>query len=280
MSSSLLTKPVLAASLVATSLLYISYLWLQSRQRDQEDNSGLPTQSSSSSQDQSSAETELQLDQVQERLHSIRRTRLDTLEEEPVQAEPEPVEQVVEAVEEKKETKKVPVYFGSTDIRYRHLETNHQEFVEQVVVKEEKQNTETATEQVVEVTPVTEDPVVEAEEDIEQPVEVSEIQVEDHKMTVEVSEAAPIPVPDVVSALNDPLCGSGGATPPGSDYSSSPVKSESAVSSKSSCEWSDLIEQDEKELQVRAQHTLRIRTVFIDHVISSGVQTRHERADL
>ena len=260
MSSSLLTKPVLAASLVATSLLYISYLWLQSRQRDQEDNSGLPTQSSS--QDQSSAETELQLDQVQERLHSIRRTRLDTLEEEPVQAEPEPVEQVVEAVEEKKESKKVPVYFGSTDIRYRHLETNHQEFVEQVVVKEEKQDTETATEQVVEVTPVTEDPVVEAEENFEKPVEVSEIQVEDHKMTVEVSEAAPIPVPDVVSALNDPLCGSGGATPPGSDYSSSPVKSESAVSSKSSCEWSDLIEQDEKELQVRAKHNVRTRTVF------------------
>ena len=261
MSSSSLTKPVLAASLVATSLLYISYLWLRSRQREQEENSSLPT---SSSQQQISAETELQLDQVQERLHSIRRTRLDTLEEEPVQPEPEPVKQEVEAVEEKKATKKVPVYFGSTDIRYRHLETNHQEFVEEVVeeekqnsetateqvVEEEKQNTETATEPVVEVTPVAEVTVVEVEEVVEKPVEVSELLVEDHKMTVEVSEASPIPVPDVVSALNDPLCGSGGATPPGSDYSSSPVKSESAVSSKSSCEWSDLIEQDEKELQV------------------------------
>ena len=208
------------------------------------------------------------MDQVQERLHSIRRTRLDTLEEEPVQPEPEPVKQEVEALEEKKATKKVPVYFGSTDIRYRHLETNHQEFVEEAVeeeeqntetateqvVEEEKQNTETATEPVVEVTPVAEVTVVEVEEVVEKPVEVSELLVEDHKMTVEVSEASPspIPVPDVVSALNDPLCGSGGATPPGSDYSSSPVKSESAVSSKSSCEWSDLIEQDEKELQVGA----------------------------
>lgn len=234
------------------------------------------------------------MDQVQERLHSIRRTRLDTLEEEPVQPEPEPVKQEVEAVEEKKETKKVPVYFGSTDIRYRHLETNHQEFVEEVVeeenqitetatetvVDEEKQNTDTATEPVVEVTPVAEVTVVEVEEVVEKPVEVSELLVEDHKMTVEVSEASPIPVPDVVSALNDPLCGSGGATPPGSDYSSSPVKSESAVSSKSSCEWSDLIEQDEKELQVRAYFIFPKYLEFYDYFILSGVQTRHQRADL
>ena len=246
-----LTKPVLAASLVATSLLTLSYLWLKSRQREQEENSSLQTSSSSNQPSVSSADTELQLDQVQERLHSIRRTRLDTLEEEPVQAEPEPVkEQEVKAVEEKKkETKKVPVYFGSTDIRYRHLESNNQEFVEQVVEGENK-TTETETEQAVEVTQVLEKQTV--EEVQENPVEVSEIQVEDHKMTVEMSESAsPIPVPDVISALNDPLCGSGGATPPGSDYSSSPIKSESAVSSKSSCEWSDLIEQDEKELQVR-----------------------------
>ena len=245
-----LTKPVLAASLVATSLLTLSYLWLKSRQREQEENSSLQTSSSSNQPSVSSADTELQLDQVQERLHSIRRTRLDTLEEEPVQAEPEPVkEQEVKAVEEKKkETKKVPVYFGSTDIRYRHLESNNQEFVEQVV-EEENKTTETETEQAVEVTQVLEKQTV--EEVQENPVEVSEIQVEDHKMTVEMSESAsPIPVPDVISALNDPLCGSGGATPPGSDYSSSPIKSESAVSSKSSCEWSDLIEQDEKELQV------------------------------
>jgi len=244
-----LTKPVLAASLVATSILTLSYLWLKSRQREQEENSS-PLTSSSNQPALSSADTELQLDQVQERLHCIRRTRLDTLEEEPVQAEPEPSkEQEVKAVEEKKkETKKVPVYFGSTDIRYRHLESNNQEFVEQVV-EEKSQPIETDTEQAVEVTQVSEEQSVEA---LEKPVEVSEIQVEDHKMTVEMSvveSASPIPVPDVISALNDPLCGSGGATPPGSDYSSSPVKSESAVSIKSSCEWSDLIEQDEKELQ-------------------------------
>ena len=234
-----LTKPVLAASLVASSLLYVSYLWLRSRQQEQEDNSN-PSTPSPSSLYKSSLDTEFQLDQVQERLHTIRRSRLDTLEEEPVQVEPEPepVKEELQAVEEKKAVKKVPVYFGSTDIRYRHTESSEQEFVEETV--EEEDQVEIITEETVEVTTVSESAVIE------------EIQaVEDHKMTVEVSEgvSCPAPVPDVVSALNDPLCGSGGATPPGSDYSSSPVKSESAAS-KSSCEWSDLIEQDEKELQV------------------------------
>mgnify|MGYP001225307997 FL=1 len=56
-----------------------------------------------------------------------------------------------------------------------------------------------------------------------------------------------IPVPDVISALNDPLC----AKSPGSDYSSSLSESESAVRSNSSWEWSDLIEHDEQELKVR-----------------------------
>ena len=58
-----------------------------------------------------------------------------------------------------------------------------------------------------------------------------------------VEESGLAPVPDVFSALNDPLCGESDS------YSSSPVKSESAQS-KSSCEWSDLIEQDLKEMQV------------------------------
>ena len=232
-----LTKPVLAASLVASSLLYVSYLWLRSRQQEQEDNSN-PSTPSPSSLYKSSPDTEFQLDQVQERLHTIRRSRLDTLEEEPVQVEPEPVKEELQAVEEKKAVKKVPVYFGSTDIRYGQTESSEQEFVEETV--EEEDQVEIITEETGGLTTVSESAVIE------------EIQaVEDHKMTVEVSEgvSCPAPVPDVVSALNDPLCGSGGATPPGSDYSSSPVKSESAAS-KSSCEWSDLIEQDEKELQV------------------------------
>ena len=101
----------------------------------------------------------LHLDQVQERLHSIRRARLDTLEEEPstcpdqedtvteiqtvsvdnivaevktsaevvaseeIVAEEAVVAEVSEEVEETVEEEKpsVPVQFSCTDIRYRHL---------------------------------------------------------------------------------------------------------------------------------------------------------------
>ena len=90
--------------------------------------------------------------------------------------------------------------------------------------------------------------------------ETSKANTQEIKMAVE--DTAPVSissqVPDVLSALNDPLCGSGDASSsPGSPehlYSSSPVKSDSAQS-KSSCEWSDLIEQDEKELRVRNKST-------------------------
>merc|ERR1711970_190616 len=55
-------------------------------------------------------------------------------------------------------------------------------------------------------------------------------------------------IPDVMSALKDPICNS--LTPPSPhSYSSSPVKSESSEGKSSSCEWSDLIEQDEREIQ-------------------------------
>ena len=68
---------------------------------------------------------------------------------------------------------------------------------------------------------------------------------------------------DVVSALNDPLCeGEGGSVSPPLSYSSSPVKSESAAS-KSSCEWSDLIEQDEKELQVSGCRSCRFIVIMM-----------------
>ena len=83
-----------------------------------------------------------------------------------------------------------------------------------------------------------------SEEKTENPQSVEDIEssetVEKCKMAVEETPLAT--VPDVLSALNDPLCGETDS------YSSSPVKSESAQS-KSSCEWSDLIEQDMKEMQ-------------------------------
>jgi len=59
------------------------------------------------------------------------------------------------------------------------------------------------------------------------------------KEAVEVSSPVKDPVPDVFTALKDPI---------GSPLSSSPVKSESSESQRSSEAWSDLIEQDEQEV--------------------------------
>merc|ERR1712142_96052 len=79
--------------------------------------------------------------------------------------------------------------------------------------------------------------------------EVSETSVE-IKMAVDESphQVSSSKIPDVLSALKDPICSP--LTPPSPhSYSSSPVKSEVSEGKASSCEWSDLIEQDERELQ-------------------------------
>ena len=207
-------KPVVACSLLATSVLYIGYLWFKHRQEETDLSSGASSPLSGSVPD---------FDQVQERLANIKRHRLDTLEEEPVTQETA-VEATSEATETKPEvvpdlsednSKSVKVHFACTDIRYRHLEQQEEDLT--VTIVEDK--SEVATE-------------------------------------MAVDDTVTSSVPDVMAALNDPLCGDNNNddTSPASplSYSSSPVKSESAQS-KSSCDWSDLIEQDEKEMQVCQQ---------------------------
>ena len=183
-------KPFVAASLVASTIVYIGYQWYKQRaeeargpedQEDQETSSPAP-------------HTELHLEQVQQRLHCIQRSRLETLVEESVSGD-----QQTEA-----DTKDETV----TDCEQDRTKTE-------------------PSEEITETTQSVED------------IESSETG-ENCNMAVEETPLAS--VPDVVSALNDPLCGETDS------YSSSPVKSESAQS-KSSCEWSDLIEQDMKEMQ-------------------------------
>ena len=213
-------KPVVLASLVATSVLTLGYLWIKHRQQESEQ------QEEFSSPSASSSVTDLHLDQVHQKLHCIKRSRLDTLEEEPVVSEQTQADTkddtVTENLSDNNSVANYKVHFASTDIRYRHLDNQSSE----QVIKNKQEVVETVK--------------VEKEEST--------------KMAVEETIKCSAPVPDVFSALNDPLCGSGGATPPSPhSFSSSPVKSESAHS-KSSCEWSDLIEQDEKELQVASNH--------------------------
>jgi len=258
-------KTVATASVLASSILYIGYLWYKHREEQQED-SYPPSPISPS------GVTEIQLDKVQEKLQSIKRSRLDTLEEEPV-THSTPFEEPPSKEAQLRDSKPV-VQFGSTDIRYRHLEQT--ETCEYIIVKEDAVETLKETEEVVvESTRVSKETITKAtSEDIHVPtVNISEATSAESKVSEEInplpvevekdsdkncSEMAvddtvnfSAPVPDVVSALNDPLCGSGSGdiTPPSPhSYSSSPVKSESAQS-KSSCDWSDLIEQDEKEIQ-------------------------------
>ena len=169
------TKPVVAASLLASTILYVGYLWY--KQRAEEGN-----QSSVASSDLSIGH---HLEQVEQKLQSVKRSRLETLEEEPASTE--------------------------------HL-------------NQDSEQDSTKTE------PSEENSVVREAPEVNDPLAES-------AMAVEESPPAP-PVPDVLSALNDPLC-----VEHDGYSSSSPVKSESAQS-KSSCEWSDLIEQDMKEMQV------------------------------
>jgi len=214
-------KPVVLASLVATSVLTIGYLWIKHRQEESEQEEELSSPASPSS---STSVTDLHLDQVHQKLNCIKRSRLDTLEEEPAVSEQTQAdtkdETVTENPSDNNSVANFKVHFASTDIRYRHLENQPSE-----QILENKVDTQS----IIETAPIEKE--------------------ETTKMAVEDAIKCSAPVPDVFSALNDPLCGSGGATPPSpNSFSSSPVKSESAHS-KSSCEWSDLIEQDEKELQ-------------------------------
>jgi len=201
--SLLVRKPVIACSIIASSIIIASYLWLKHRS-SKEDEEELP--------DAASTNSVPDLDQVQERLTTFKRHRLDTLEEEPAVQEStkDAVETVQEVTKESEvqEPAKTPVecHFACEDIRYK---PGYKAKTKAEISKPDSTENKMA--------------------------------VEDAAVTVSSAQ-----VPDVFSALNDPLCDSPGS--PHHLYSSSPVKSDSAQS-KSSCEWSDLIEQDEKELR-------------------------------
>ena len=151
--------------------------------------------------------------ELQEKLQSFCRSRLDTLEEETLEekenlkAAEEEVEQEAaatkdssesESVVEEVKTAKVEPIFYSTDIRYRHRPVS-----EGIVVEESDSESETMVEKVI-------DEVV---------------MVIDEELFLE--EIVPeVKVPSVMAALQDPLCL---ASPPSpNSYSSSPVKSEAS----------------------------------------------------
>ena len=148
--------------------------------------------------------------ELQEKLQSFCRSRLDTLEEETLEEKEHlrAVEEVEQAATTKDlsegksvtevKTPKVEPIFGSTDIRYRHRPIS-----EGIVIdKNDSESEEAMVEKVI-------DEVVMVLEEEEREEVVQEVKV-----------------PSVLAALQDPLCL---ASPPSpNSYSSSPVKSEAS----------------------------------------------------
>ena len=145
--------------------------------------------------------------ELQEKLQSFCRSKLDTLEEETLEEKEHlrAVEEVEQAATTKdsSETKSVPKVksakvepiFGSTDIRYRHRPIS-----EGIVIDKNDSDGEAMVEKVIDEVVM----VLDEREEVVQEVKV----------------------PSVLAALQDPLCL---ASPPSpNSYSSSPVKSEAS----------------------------------------------------
>jgi hypothetical protein len=216
-----LPRPLLAVSLLVPALAYIAYRWQTSRNQEPE------SEQCPSPQLSQSGDCILEFSEVQQRLQSIRRSRLDTLVEEVAEdntvsdtKEPQAAAEDVTVIEtESVKTTVVTAVFASTDIRYRQQASSDT-------------NVTHVNTKMVEVV-IEEELFEEAlDEDIEMPSVVIEMRSQEK-------------IPDVLSALQDPLCL---ASPPSPhSYSSSPVKSEASSEGRQSTEWSDLIEQDERD---------------------------------
>jgi len=277
--SSLVRKPLLAASVLVPALLYLGYRWVQHRNQEAEE------------PESESQEVNQDLQLVLERLDSYKRSRLDTLEEEPKDifseelikesvcevknsncellfeisevektevvdsedfiVEPQTGDQdAIEVVEEER-TKLISVepVFACTDIRYRHIESvvklSEIEVTEESIKKVTEQSIELVTEETIE--KVTEESTEKVTE------EIVEVTINMTGTETESTITMATKVPDVLACLQDALC----SPPSPHSYSSSPVKSEAGSSvaegnKSSSCEWSDLIEQDEREQKINS----------------------------
>jgi len=216
----------LAVSFILPAIAYLVYRWQRSRAQDEEE---VVFESESATAVQELLDQQKRVNkhqELQEKLQSFCRSKLDTLEEETLEEKEHlrAVEEVEQAAitKDSSETKSVPKVksakvepiFGSTDIRYRHRPVS-----EGIVIDKNDSDGEAMVEKVIDEVVM----VLDEREEVVQEVKV----------------------PSVLAALQDPLCL---ASPPSpNSYSSSPVKSEASSEGRQSTEWSDLIEQDERE---------------------------------
>lgn len=222
-------RPLVLLSLLLPAAIYLAYRWSSARAQESEDGesaSGGPR------------EQPLEIAEVQERLLSLRRGRLETLEESAEDSLPS--DERPEEQPEASQTKAV-------ETEVSEVKNVESEVTETEVIKHEVAETEVTKTKVEAVFACTDiryrnrAPV----EEVRMVEEVMEHMVIDEELFADpLLEEAEGKVPSAASALSDPLCL---ASPPSPhSYSSSPVKSE-ASSEGPSTQWSDLIEQDERE---------------------------------
>lgn len=202
---SLGSRPLLAVSLAIPSLLLIGYLWQKRRGEDSD------LIESDSDQILGAIDSR----EVSQKLESLNRSRLDCIEEERQEEQEERI-------------------FKSVNPR--------PDVAACVEVGEESLSSRSITTVSIETAPVETIPEVSSDstEGEISAVTVSSTSPESATMTLKEVHAEiekKDSVPDVFSALKDPIC----------ELSTSPVKSESSDSQRSCESWSDLIEQDELE---------------------------------
>ena len=214
---SLASRPLLAVSLALPTLLILGYLWQKRRSEEFDLNS-------KSSSDQVYIDSK----EVSLKLENLNRSRLDCIEEEIIEDKTQEARAVhIEpSIEEVAELKNTLVSHKKASVVV----------VESTAVKESVGSIPLGKSEfaIVEQTSPTVHEVVEVKSQPE--VKMPEMELKEI-------------VPDVSSALQDPLCplSSSPSADAKSELSTSPVKSEASDSQKSYESWSDLIEQDEQE---------------------------------
>jgi len=205
--SSITTRPLLAVSLLFSSAILLGYLWQKRRAEDFAEGEG----------EQARLESSLgaiDSHQVSLKLESLSRSRLDCIEEE---------ERAEEPTEDKEQ-------------KLSNSVASAPDTLGEAIVVAASRAKESPTNAI-----VTDSSVVTnlIDEVSTQPI------VEQLNLPTTMKDEAPpaectadATVPDVITALQDPIC----------SLSTSPVKSESSDSQRSSEAWSDLMEQDEQEV--------------------------------
>ena len=203
---SLGSRPLIAVSLAIPSIILIGYLWQKRRAEEAEANKS----------DLSQYLGAIDSREVSLKLENLNRSRLDCIEEERTEVQEDKIVNFLEIAEQA----------TCTVAENSSVLTETLEFT-------------TATVEVLESAPET----LESKPEV---ITVETVSVESlenpptmtvKKVIEDIEVEKKVEVPDVFSALKDPIC----------ELSTSPVKSESLDSQRSCESWSDLIEQDELE---------------------------------